>query len=278
MNGFLVPANAKRGTLIFNIFRPFDLIMFGTGMAVTLLLLVLVDSNNTIMILLSCLPVGVTGQYLIIIMSYVLYKVYLDFSQKEEIIYGEVGVFMKNSATTKNSSKYTEDWLPIKSIANGAIILDNKQKVTGIKIKPRNIFILDQGTQDNTIIALKNFYNTIDFEFWLISADRPVDLNNYLARLQLLYNQTPNPAVRKLINQDIDKANDFMNNNITDTEYYILFKDKNDDLIQKRLRTLITGLASAGLEAKQVSNDDLRIILDNFLNSGMTTNFGTVIA
>ena len=163
---------------------------------------------------------------------------------------------MKNSATTKNSSKYTEDWLPIKSIANGAIILDNKQKVTGIKIKPRNIFILDQGTQDNTIIALKNFYNTIDFEFWLISADRPVDLNNYLARLQLLYNQTPNPAVRKLINQDIDKANDFMNNNITDTEYYILFKDKNDDLIQKRLRTLITGLASAGLEALQVSNDE----------------------
>ena len=185
---------------------------------------------------------------------------------------------MKNLATTKNSSKYTEDWLPIKSIANGAIILDNKQKVTGIKIKPRNIFILDQGTQDNTIIALKNFYNTIDFEFWLISADRPVDLNNYLARLQLLYNQTPNPAVRKLINQDIDKANDFMNNNITDTEYYILFKEKNDDLIQKRLRTLVTGLANAGLEATQVSNDDLRIILDNFLNSGMTTNFGTVIS
>lgn len=186
---------------------------------------------------------------------------------------------MKNSAqTTKNSSKYTEDWLPIKSIANGTILLDNKLKVTGVKIKPRNIFILDQGTQDNTIVALKNFYNTIDFEFWLISADRPVDLNNYLARLQLLYNQTPNPAVRKLINQDIDKANDFMNNNITDTEYYILFKEKNDDLIQKRLRTIITGLANAGLEAKQVSNDDLRIILDNFLNSGMTTNFGTVIS
>ena len=186
---------------------------------------------------------------------------------------------MKSSVQTKkSSSKYTEDWLPIKSINNGMILLDNKQKVTGVKIKPRNIFILDQGTQENTIIALKNFYNTIDFEFWLISADRPVDLNNYLARLQLLYNQTPNPAVRKLINQDIDKANDFMNNNITDTEYYILFKDKNDDLIQKRLRTLMTGLANAGLEARQVSNDDLRILLDNFLNSGMTTNFGTVIS
>lgn len=179
---------------------------------------------------------------------------------------------------TKSNSKYTEDWIPIRNISNGMIVLDNKKKVTGVKIRPRNIFILEQGTQDNVLIALKNFYNMIDFEFWLISADRPVDLNNYLARLQLLYNQTPNPAVRKLINQDIDKANDFMNNNITDTEYYILFKEKNDDLIQKRLRTLVTGLANAGLKATQVSNDDLRIILDNFLNSGMTTNFGTVIS
>ena len=196
-------------------------------------------------------------------------------------MYGEVGVFMKESLMMKNqksSSKYTEDWLPIKSIANGCILLDNKMKVTGVKIRPRNIFILDRGVQENTIVALKNFYNTIDFEFWLVSADRPVDLNNYLARMQLLYNQTSNPAVRKLINQDIDKANEFMNNNITDTEYFILFKEKNDDLIQKNIRTLITGLANAGLESTQVSNDDLRVILDNFLNSGMTTNFGTVIA
>ena len=185
---------------------------------------------------------------------------------------------LQATTKTKSNSKYTEDWIPIRNISNGMIVLDNKKKVTGVKIRPRNIFILDQGTQDNILIALKNFYNMIDFEFWLISADRPVDLNNYLARLQLLYNQTPNPAVRKLINQDIDKANDFMNNNITDTEYYILFKEKNDDLIQKRLRTLVTGLANAGLEATQVSNDDLRIILDNFLNSGMTTNFGTVIS
>ena len=115
---------------------------------------------------------------------------------------------MKNSqltTNTKSSSKYTEDWIPIKAISNGTILLDNKLKVTGVKIRPRNIFILDQQSQDSALIALKNFYNTIDFEFWLISADRPVDLNNYLARLQLLYNQTPNPSVRKLINKDIEK-------------------------------------------------------------------------
>ena len=185
---------------------------------------------------------------------------------------------MNNSSVQPTpKGKYTESWIPVKGIENGVIILDNKSRVTGVKIRPRNIFILDGGPQENTIIALKNFYNTVDFDFWLISADRPVDISGYLARLQLLYNQTPNPVIRKLINQDIMKANNFMDNNVTDTEYYILFKEKNLDLIQKKLRTLITGLANCGLDSAQTSNEDLRIILDNFLNGGMRTDFGTVI-
>lgn len=193
-------------------------------------------------------------------------------------MYGKDGVYMNNSSVQPTpKGKYTESWIPVKGIENGVIILDNKSRVTGVKIRPRNIFILDGGTQENTIIALKNFYNTVDFDFWLISADRPVDISGYLARLQLLYNQTPNPVIRKLINQDIMKANNFMDNNVTDTEYYILFKEKNLDLIQKRLRTLITGLANCGLDSAQTSNEDLRIILDNFLNGGMRTDFGTVI-
>ena len=70
MNGYLVPANAKRGTLIFNIFRPFDLIMFGTGALVSLLLLVMVDSNDSILVLISCLPVAITGLLVVPIPNY----------------------------------------------------------------------------------------------------------------------------------------------------------------------------------------------------------------
>lgn len=195
-------------------------------------------------------------------------------------MYGRDGVSMENLGKTQKNlgSKYTEDWIPIKSIENGMIVLNNKSRVCGVKIRPRNIFILDQGTQESVIIGLKNFYNTIDFDFWLVSADRPVDISSYLARLQVLYNQTNSPVIRKMISQDIMKANTFMENNVTDTEYYILFKEKNLDMIQKRLRTLITGLASCGLDSTQVSNEDLRVMLDNFLNGGVTTEFGTVVS
>lgn len=191
-------------------------------------------------------------------------------------MYGKVGVIV--SKTKKSStSKYAEDWLPIKTISNGMITLDNDEKVTGVKIVPRNIFILSIEQQDNVMISLKNFYNTIDYEFWIICADRPVDISIYLSQLQLLYNNTQSQMTRKLVLEDINKANMFMNNNVVDTEYYLLFKEKNMETIQKRLRLLINNLGICGLNAMQTSNDDLRIIIENFLNGGMNTEFGVVM-
>lgn len=180
-------------------------------------------------------------------------------------------------STKKNKSKYTEEWIPVKSITNGMVVLDDDMKMTGVKISPKNIFIMDSDSQNNVIIGLKNFYNSIDYEFWLIVADRPVDITLYLSQLQLLYNSVGKPKIRKLIMDDINKANMFMNNNVVDTEYFIIFKEKNVDLIQKRIRQLINGLAACGLNATPTSNDDLRIIIENFLNGGMNTEFGVVM-
>ncbi len=173
-------------------------------------------------------------------------------------------------------SKYTD--IPVKNIVNGAIILDNNVKVTGVKIMPRNIFIQDQATQSAIIANLKTVYNVIDYEFWIIAADRPVDINVYLSELQLLYNKVTETSKRKLIMEDINKANMFLNNSVVDTEYFLLFKEKDNDILAKKIRNLINNFASAGLTAFQTTNDDLRMILDNFLNGGQTTTFGTVFA
>ena len=191
---------------------------------------------------------------------------------------------MESTTNQKNSvsktRKFAEDWLPIRGIQNGEIILDNGSRVTGVKVRPRNIFILDYDSQSNAIFNLRNFYNTLDYPFWLIVADRPVDINVYLAQLKLLYNTVQTQAIRKLVREDIEKANLFMSKevNVTDTEYFILFKERRPEVIQKRLQNMISGLASAGLQSTQVSNDDLRVLIDGFMNGGDTTNFGTVMS
>ena len=180
-------------------------------------------------------------------------------------------------ATKKVNSGFSEDWLPVRSIQNNMIITRDNYKVSGVKISPRNIFILDTDTQNNILIGLRNFYNTIDYEFWLVVADRPVDISVYMSQMQLLLNETNSPAIRKLIMQDIEKGETFIRNNIVDTEYYFMFKDKDAEVLQKKVRQMINGLATCGLNSSQISNSDLKLVLENFLNGGNTTEFGTVI-
>ena len=179
----------------------------------------------------------------------------------------------------KNQNRSSEDWLPIKTISDGMIKLNNDWMVTGIKVEPKNIFILDQQSQNNIIFRLRDFYNTIDYEFWLIVADRPVDIKIYLSQLQLDFDNAPTQAIRKLIAEDINKAEMFSGNqaNVVDTEYYILFRDKKLEVVQKRIQTLITNLAGIGLISRQASDDDLKFLLQNFLNGGQKNEFGTVI-
>lgn len=179
--------------------------------------------------------------------------------------------------SSNNTSNTTESFVPIRAIVNNMIELDNGEKIAGVKIAPKNIFIMEENDQFNVIDRLKDFYNTIDFEFWLVIADRPVDISVYIAQLQMQYNNAKDPVIRKLINEDLRKANNFTDD-VSDIEFYFLFKEKNIELIQKKLRLMINGLASAGLSSGQANNDDLRSILDNFLNGGEKTTFGTVMA
>lgn len=177
----------------------------------------------------------------------------------------------------KNNPKYTENWIPLKAISNGIMYNNRNEMITGVKIQPRNIFILDQSSMDNALIGLMNFYNTMDFEFWLIVADRPVDIAVYQAELQVLFNKTQDQRIRKMISQDMAKGDFFVNNNVVDTEYFILFKEKNQEMLGKKVRSIINNLASAGLVASQTSNDDLRMIIDNFLNGGDKYEAGGVM-
>ena len=87
MNGFLIPANAKRGTLIFNIFRPVDLIIFGSGIAMSIVLLLVLQTSNIFMAILAILPVCITGLLVFPIPNYqnvlcVLINMYKFYSER----------------------------------------------------------------------------------------------------------------------------------------------------------------------------------------------------
>lgn len=55
MNGYLIPANSKKSELILNMFTPTDLIIFGSGIGLTLIMLLAIHTNSlgTMLLILS---------------------------------------------------------------------------------------------------------------------------------------------------------------------------------------------------------------------------------
>lgn len=66
---YLIPANTKKGQLILGIFRPFDLILFCSGVLVTIILLAFMPLSSTWVTILVLSP-GVICAFLVMPVPY----------------------------------------------------------------------------------------------------------------------------------------------------------------------------------------------------------------
>lgn len=55
-NTYLIPANTKKGLLIFNIFNPSDLILFGVGIVISIILLLIFGTDDIITSIIVLFP------------------------------------------------------------------------------------------------------------------------------------------------------------------------------------------------------------------------------
>ena len=70
MNNYIIPANSKKSQLILGFFTPVDLILFGSGCGITLLLLILVNQATAVEMVLILLPALITGFLVTPVMYY----------------------------------------------------------------------------------------------------------------------------------------------------------------------------------------------------------------
>ena len=60
-NGYLIPANAKKSMLIFGLFTPMDLIIFGCGIGATLIMLLVLPVEQLAVAAIALAPALITG-------------------------------------------------------------------------------------------------------------------------------------------------------------------------------------------------------------------------
>lgn len=70
MNGYLIPANSKKSMLYFGLFNKFDLILFGTGIGISLILLMILPVEELLYAILALLPGIVTGILVVPVPNY----------------------------------------------------------------------------------------------------------------------------------------------------------------------------------------------------------------
>lgn len=58
---YLIPANTKKGQLILGLFRPFDLMLFGAGILVTVIFLAIMPLTSTAVTIVILSPAILTG-------------------------------------------------------------------------------------------------------------------------------------------------------------------------------------------------------------------------
>ncbi len=61
MNQYLIPANSKKGQLIFNIFRPIDLGVLLIGAALTLVFMLALPGDELWLLVVKLLPIGISA-------------------------------------------------------------------------------------------------------------------------------------------------------------------------------------------------------------------------
>lgn len=97
MNGnYLIPANSKKSMKIFGLFYPFDLILFGCGIAATMFMVMILPIADLKVAIIALMPVSITGFLVFPVPHYHNVLTVINsawtFLQQDRNSYGRVGV------------------------------------------------------------------------------------------------------------------------------------------------------------------------------------------
>ena len=89
---FLIPANSKKSMLIFGVFELFDLILFASGIGLSVILLLLVSPSSLTGAMIDIAPALITGFLVMPIPNYrntriLLMEVYSFYTRREKFIW-----------------------------------------------------------------------------------------------------------------------------------------------------------------------------------------------
>ena len=122
-----------------------------------------------------------------------------------------------------NSSKTTQDFVPIKEIRDGVIILKNGGMRSIVLASSLNFALKSQDEQASIIMQFQNFLNSLDFSVQIFIQSRKLDIRPYVALLEDRYKDQVSELMKIQVREYIDFVKTFVENtNIMSKSFFIV--------------------------------------------------------
>ena len=159
----------------------------------------------------------------------------------------------------------TESLVPVKSISDGIIQLNNGKYVTVLEVLPLNFYLKSELEQKNIITGFAAWLKIAPSRLQIAVQTRPADIDAFCERLEGYYNSEPNENCRRMIFEDAQLVNYIAENQAVTRRFYIVlpYEGKSEEMsaicdeMSDTVNTARQYLEACGLETVTHTNEDI---------------------
>jgi type IV secretory pathway VirB4 component len=111
--------------------------------------------------------------------------------------------------TNKPSSKSTQEFVPVKEVRDGVIVLKDKSLRAVLLASSINFALKSEDEQTAFIVQFQNFLNSLDFSCQIFVQSRMLDIRPYIASLEAAYKNQLDDLMRIQIREYIQFIKSF---------------------------------------------------------------------
>lgn len=126
-------------------------------------------------------------------------------------------------ANTSNKSKAAQDFVPIKEVRDGIVVLKDDSLRAVLMGSSLNFALKSADEQKSILLQFQNFINSIDFTVQFFTQSRDLDIRPYIATLEQRYREQTNDLLKIQTAEYIEFIKTFTDNaNIMEKTFFVV--------------------------------------------------------
>ncbi len=162
---------------------------------------------------------------------------------------------MATITDTKASTKATQDFVPIKEIRNGVVVLKDGSLRIVLMASSINLALKSDDEQTAVITQFRNFLNALDFSVQMFIQSRRLDIRPYIALLEQRYSEQLDELMKIQVREYINFIKDFTEGNNIMTKSFFIVVPYDASVFQSNQRIIGKFLGRGKKELATEAND-----------------------